>query len=500
MSLTLGFWAVQATGALAAGGLAWAVGRRLHRRLGLSHAAYGYWIGLWLLAVMPVLLSTLVALWAPAPFVALAPTLTMPLPVALELGDAGAASGAVAATLWTRPSVATLLAAVYCAGLGIALLRVLSGVRATARLCRATTRIAPAAWPGPRSRAYAQRLQAAGIACRLSTLPVSPFAVRWPRPVIVLPVSAMEQLEDRALSLILGHEAAHLTRRDPQRAGLMAVINALLWFNPFLPRLTARVQLAAELRCDAQALAEDAQGGRAFATAYVRTLRLSAAAHAPATALTHRDLAGHEIRIRHMLHGDAAAPLAGSRRAMLLGSALLIGSLLMVMQASTARPLPDPVVGSAPPPVSTTHALLPLPLPPVSERPIEVRFQAPLATPRVTGHFGDTGSIRQRAHRGTDFGARPGTPVLAPADGRVVAATTAYPDGPQYGTVVVIDHGQGWQTLYAHLQGADVVVGQQVHAGEQIARVGSTGRVTGPHLHLEMLRHGERVDPQAHLP
>ncbi|REN10462.1 metalloendopeptidase, partial [Mycobacterium tuberculosis] len=71
-------------GALAAGGLAWAVGRRLHRRLGLSHAAYGYWIGLWLLAVMPVLLSTLVALWAPAPFVALAPTLTMPLPVALE--------------------------------------------------------------------------------------------------------------------------------------------------------------------------------------------------------------------------------------------------------------------------------------------------------------------------------------------------------------------------------------------------------------------------------
>jgi murein DD-endopeptidase MepM/ murein hydrolase activator NlpD len=81
-----------------------------------------------------------------------------------------------------------------------------------------------------------------------------------------------------------------------------------------------------------------------------------------------------------------------------------------------------------------------------------------------------------------------------------MAATSEYPDGPQYGTVVVIDHGHGWQTLYAHLQVADVVVGQQVLAGEQIARVGSTGRVTGPHLHLEMLHNGERVDPQAYLP
>jgi len=500
MSLTLGFWAVQAAGALAAGGLAWVAGQRLHRHLGLSHAAYGYWLGLWLLAVMPVLLSTLVALWVPAPLVALPPVLTMPLPVALDLGDAGTAGGVAATSPWIRPSTAMLLAALYFAGLGVALLRVAYGMRATARLCRATTPITPADWPGPRSRACAQRLMSAGVVCRLSAVPVSPFAVRWPRPMIVLPRSALAHLEDRALSLILGHEAAHLVRRDPQRAGLMAVINALLWFNPFLPRLTARVQLAAELRCDARALADDAQGGREFATAYVRTLRLSAAAHTPAQALTHRDLAGHEIRIRHMLHGDAARPLARSRRVMLLGSALLVGSLLMVMQASTARPLPDPAAGNAPPAASMTHAVLPLPLPPVRQRSSEIRFQAPLATPRVTGHFGDTGSIRQRPHRGTDFGARSGTPVLAPADGRVVAATTAYPDGPQYGTVVVIDHGQGWQTLYAHLQGTDVVVGQQVQAGEQIARVGSTGRVTGPHLHLEMLRNGERVDPQAHLP
>ena len=146
MSLTLGFWAVQAAGALAAGGLAWVAGQRLHRHLGLSHAAYGYWLGLWLLAVMPVLLSTLVALWVPAPLVALPPVLTMPLPVALDLGDAGTAGGVAATSPWVRPSTAMLLAALYFAGLGVALLRVAYGMRATARLCRATTPIAPADW------------------------------------------------------------------------------------------------------------------------------------------------------------------------------------------------------------------------------------------------------------------------------------------------------------------------------------------------------------------
>jgi len=496
----LGFWGVHAAGALAAGGLAWAAGQRLHRWLGLSHAAYGYWLGLWLLAVMPVLLSAALALWAPAPLVALPSALIMPLPVALDLGDAGAPGAAHLASAWARPSAATWLGAIYAIGAGVALLRVLVGTRRTGLLCRATTPIPTAAWPGPRSRASARRLRAAGIACRVSALQVSPFAVRWPQPLVVLPATALDQLDDRALCLILGHEAAHLARRDPQRAGLMAVFNALLWFNPFLPRITARVQLAAELRCDAHALAGDAQGGRAFATAYVRTLRLSAASHAPSTALTHRDLAGHELRIRHMLHGDAARPLARSRQAALLGSALLIGGLWMVIQAAAARPLHGSSTGAPAALASATNASQVLPLPPLREASLEVQFQSPLASPRITGQFGDSGGVRQRPHRGTDFGARTGTPVLAPADGHVMAATSEYPDGPQYGTVVVIDHGHGWQTLYAHLQVADVVVGQQVLAGEQIARVGSTGRVTGPHLHLEMLHNGERVDPQAYLP
>jgi murein DD-endopeptidase MepM/ murein hydrolase activator NlpD len=78
----------------------------------------------------------------------------------------------------------------------------------------------------------------------------------------------------------------------------------------------------------------------------------------------------------------------------------------------------------------------------------------------------------------------------------VTAATTRYPEGPNYGTVVVLDHGNGWQTLYAHLDTFEVRVGQRVLAGERIAKVGRSGRVTGPHLHLEALFNGQRMDPE----
>ena len=112
----------------------------------------------------------------------------------------------------------------------------------------------------------------------------------------------------------------------------------------------------------------------------------------------------------------------------------------------------------------------------------------------ISSRFGETGGIRRWPHRGTDFKAQVGTAVLATADGVVVAATDHYVGGVRYGTVVVLDHGGGWQSLYAHLSTMDVGVGDRVRAGQPIARSGRSGDVTGPHLHVEMLRNGKPVD------
>ena len=91
---------------------------------------------------------------------------------------------------------------------------------------------------------------------------------------------------------------------------------------------------------------------------------------------------------------------------------------------------------------------------------------------------------RWRMHVGHDLIAPAATPVLAMLSGRVLLAQAI----SGYGLTVLIDHGRGWQTVYAHLQTADAKPGQLVHAGEQIGRVGRSGSASTDHLHVELRR------------
>jgi murein DD-endopeptidase MepM/ murein hydrolase activator NlpD len=99
-------------------------------------------------------------------------------------------------------------------------------------------------------------------------------------------------------------------------------------------------------------------------------------------------------------------------------------------------------------------------------------------------------------HRGIDIRAPAGTPVLATATGRVIVAG----NGSGYGRYVVLDHENGLRTLYAHLQDFVVSPGDRVARGQQIGRVGKSGNATGYHLHYEVHRGGQSVDPIAYLP
>lgn len=102
---------------------------------------------------------------------------------------------------------------------------------------------------------------------------------------------------------------------------------------------------------------------------------------------------------------------------------------------------------------------------------------------------------RPAMHTGLDFRASTGDPVRATADGRVVSAGWA----GGYGRMVEIDHGNGLSTRYGHMSRINVKVGEQIHIGQVVGEVGSTGRSTGPHLHYETRIDGEAVDPQRFL-
>ncbi|MGJ7901049.1 M23/M56 family metallopeptidase [Lysobacter sp. 1R34A] len=508
MSLpSLEFWSLHLGACLVTGLLAWALGLGLHRALRLSHASRAYWLGVWTLAALPTVAALILRWLGPeASAWPIAPSL--PLPV---LDDAGAWPGLGAASPAT-PTAATalrdwlepLLAAVYLSGAFVAALRWWSGLRAVRRIVAASRPFEDqfdGRFDDPSVAAEWRRLREAGIELRSIDVATSPFAVCLPRPTILVPVALVARMSGEQLRMVLRHEAAHLARRDPQRAAAMRLVQVLLWFDPFLRLIAQRVQVAAELRCDAEAIADRADRRRSYAQAYLQTLRLSAGAPlpAPAAAFSRQDPGHHRLRIAHMIEGDRRRRAPPALRWVLAATALAAGAAIASVQIAAPGNAPHPAAGipagiSSGIPASAPAQAAPSAV--AAAASAEIAFASPMRKPRISGHFGEVGPPRSNPHRGLDFAAPRGTPVHAPAAGVVVAATESYDNAPNYGTVVVLDHGGGWQSLYAHLDRYEVQIGQQVASGERIGRVGTTGKVTGAHVHVELLRDGRRVDPE----
>lgn len=131
-------------------------------------------------------------------------------------------------------------------------------------------------------------------------------------------------------------------------------------------------------------------------------------------------------------------------------------------------------------------------------------FLAALPTRRpATGYYTSGFGIRrppvsggrEKMHEGLDIANQVGTTVFAPAEGEVVFSDVK----PGYGKTVIINHGYGLETWYAHNSRILVKRGQRVSRGDMISQIGNTGRSTGPHLHYEVRFHGTPVDPLTYI-
>ena len=131
---------------------------------------------------------------------------------------------------------------------------------------------------------------------------------------------------------------------------------------------------------------------------------------------------------------------------------------------------------------------------PEGEKPPRPSWALPVAG-RLSSDFGvrtDPFSGAERVHRGIDVAAKEGTGVRAPEAGKVVFAG----ERGGYGQTVIVQHESGVQTLYAHLSRVDVREGERLQRGAVLGAVGESGRATGPHLHFEVRRNGQALDPK----
>lgn len=173
--------------------------------------------------------------------------------------------------------------------------------------------------------------------------------------------------------------------------------------------------------------------------------------------------------------------------------ALQVGDLLVIPGATGAR-----AVEAAPdsPEPSPTRALTEAELREKRPKAVQVgRPQGTLDWPLRGVLYARFGRKGKEAHDGIDLAAPAGTPVRTAGAGAVLYA------GEQkgYGLIVIVEHGSGLITLYAHNRDLRVKTGQQVRQGQVVATVGDSGRTSGPHLHFEVREKGVPVDPLLHL-
>lgn len=417
------------------------------------------------------------------------------------VAEASAPAAAVETATAASPALSAedaiaLAALVYAYGVALALVAfvcrnaMFSLAVARAPLCRdEALGVALAAWARRYGLARTPRVRRSRYASSVCVYGVA-------RPTIIVPAAIDSRVGREDLVMMCAHELAHVRRGDTRLFTATALARALFWFNPFVKAIAARIELAAEEGADALVLKAGADR-RAYAQCFVEGLKFAAAqAHRPlayAPSFTPQGRDGRRRRLNAILSAHGERKMSLSARLMMgaAAGAALLGALGQAAYAvdpdAAAQKRRENAEAKAPPPAAAQESPRSLIMTPVAGE----------HTAAYGKTVADPASGALLTHSGIDIKAAKGARVVAAGDGVVVEATDRFSNNPDWGKVVVIDHGHGLITRYAHLDSYSVKKGDRVKAGERIAAVGATGKVTGPHLHFEALMDGKSVDPVA---
>ena len=326
------------------------------------------------------------------------------------------------------------------------------------------------------------------------TEPVMPFTLGILHPVIYLPKSVWSGTGPAMIESVVAHELAHVKRCDDVGLILQQIVQSLFFFHPVVWMTTRAMRQECEISCDQLVLASGDITPRSYGQSLLRILGLQLTSTATvATMGPHGRL---KMRLQQIIDDRPNRRLHSPLAVLCLSLATAATAALSPMtdadgQTSTSQPAAGSGV------LSPTTAQL-NPIPPFGANTPPPTLDDLMPGARVTSGFGmrrhpiDGDMVH---HDGIDLTVGRQAAVFAPRGGRIELVEQNYGKQGRMGTVIVIDHGGGAKTFYAHLASVNVEAGSGVMAGDQIGIAGSTGVSTGPHLHFEIWIDDEKIDP-----
>lgn len=307
-------------------------------------------------------------------------------------------------------------------------------------------------------------LSSSRVKVAISSLNHSPFVFGAISPYIVLP-KYFSSLEKDQQSILIQHELTHIANKDHIATILWRVLSILLWINPFVRKMEWQFIRAMEYRCDKLTIHRFNINKHDYAKTLLVSLKRSALLDNknPVAQFNSSVLCTNDYKVRLT---NIICPSNKSHFTIALTFSLMIIALFGIYTFLK--------------PPSTTGILI---------------WRHPLDNHTVTSTFSSISKIRHyKPHQGVDYVAERGSSVMSAADGIIVIADNKTLH-PNYGNTILIQHKGGYQTLYSHLDSIDTKVGSWIRAGQAIGIIGDTGKATGVHLHFEVIKDNQRIDP-----
>ena len=279
---------------------------------------------------------------------------------------------------------------------------------------------------------------------------------------------------------LLAHELGHAQQRHSLDILLVELLQVLFWFNPMYYFYAKAIRLNHEYLADAMVL------GKFNDIVTYQRLLLKFANRNQSNEMSLACLSNYSLtKKRFKMMTQQTSKMAALVRAVILLPLLAVTTLCFSLKTKA-----EAIIGNnANELISTIENSI------FQENKPELHPLGNFKFSHTSSTFGmrkDPVTKEDKMHKGVDFSAKTGTPVIATASG-TVEKVESLKGG--YGNYIQIKHDDQYQTLYAQLSEMDVKAGDKVEKGQLIGKVGSTGHSTGPHLHYEVIKAGERVDP-----